>query len=208
LHLSSDDVLEIIGDLAQPIQSVPFRAWGEVVSDPRSTRYQFPRTRSNIMFDEMTRIAREVIGDDQDVIEHREHGSVLWIIRERLLLRYKKLDTRRRPMNIRTQRTIDLLSQPETYRAVPLPFGPLPTAAMPRVVVGYVLNELQTDIKELLLVLTNKGVNYWEYPFAIEVAGGVVDLSSLAPGQSGLPPIQPRRRGTGDAESERETGND
>lgn len=197
MYLSPADAFNLIGDLAKPISDVPYRAFSEGLDDARASRYQFTRTRSNIMFDDMARIARLEFAGLSEVTEHRSHGTVFWVLKGQVLFRYKKLNRKRRPMGLPTQRAIDLLTQPDLYHPTVLPLGSLPVSMMPRLVVGYVLNDIETEIEQLLLVLSGRHRNVWEVPLAIEATGRILDYRGTDQPASAWEPVRPKLRDVG-----------
>jgi hypothetical protein len=127
-------------------------AWGRWLTDIRP-RYvsSGPRSGRNVVHDLLVEeLGREFSGVPGCGIVQRAHRNLL-IIDDRLILTIKHLNDRRRPVNYPT----------ETARAfneqAPLPGFPEGV----RLVLGYVLDELELRIVDTCVILPNGEENVW-----------------------------------------------
>lgn len=177
-------------------------AHGQLTKDMEGRApYRFQRTKSTLMFEAMIAAASSWFADDPHVVEKTRYGTTQWTIRDHVVVRFKKLDKKRRPMNIPTQRSLDLLCQPAAYRQTDLP---ITVDQQWNVVVGYVLDPLSIAVEDILLVLTESKENVWEYSLLAELADidTPVELSATDDGlPSALPATEPRVRTEDNADS-------
>lgn len=120
------------------------------------TRSKFKkRTKASIINDFMVfNAARELEGLQGVLFSHnRQQFSVF--LNDNFQLRFKKLDYRLRPSNIRTIQVFNFENQVQTQ----LPDMPSPVT---HIIAGYVWNDLQTAIKDIYITCPNGPYNEWE----------------------------------------------
>lgn len=124
------------------------------------------RTRANIIHDHIVFNARKIFDGIEGICLHDINGLFLVEIQEKVLLRFKKLDEEKRCHNIQTQQTVDFFGQME------LPYMP-PHAI--RLIAGYELNSLQTEIKAISITCPNGSNNAWYF----EVESPVIESAEI-----------------------------
>jgi len=120
------------------------------------TRSKFKkRTKASIINDFMVfNAARELEGLQGVLFSHnRQQFSVF--LNDNFQLRFKKLDYRLRPSNIRTMQVFNFENQVQTQ----LPDMPSPVT---HIIAGYVWNDLQTAIKDIYITCPSGEYNEWE----------------------------------------------
>lgn len=117
-------------------------------------RHNFsPRTRANIIHDLMVANARSMF-DGIEGICFLEFGGIFLIeIDNKIVLRFKKLNEDKRSSNIPTLQAVNFLEQ------LDLPGIPSHT----RLIVGYELNNLHTEIATVTITCPNGEKNEWYF---------------------------------------------
>jgi len=128
------------------------------------------RTRANIVYDHMAFNAREAFVNESDVKIMDINGLFLLNFAGRVLLRFKKLNEDKMPSNLPTLQTIEWFEQ--------LSLPSMPEAI--RVVAGYELNSLQTDIKAVYVTCTAGPRKKWYFELTAPQMAEVVDISGIA----------------------------
>lgn len=137
------------------------QAWEDYESQYGLVRHiHTPRTRANIVHDHMVHHARRLFEGDAAVSMHEIKGLFLVEINGRLLVRFKKLDEDKRHHNYPTPQNLDFWGQ------LDLPGIPHLT----RLVAGYELNNLQTDINAIYVTCPNGSCNAWHFELENEMA--------------------------------------
>lgn len=124
-----------------------------------------PRTRANIVHDHMVYHARRLFEGDTNVSMSEVKGLFLVEIGGQLLVRFKKLDEDKRHHNYPTPYNLEFWGQ------LDLPGIPHVT----RLVAGYELNNLQTDINAIYITCPNGSCNAWHFELESKMPQAEVD---------------------------------
>jgi len=137
-QISQDEVENLLDPLTDIFRECMDAAW-----ETYRTKYaefsviHHPRTRANIVYDHIIANLRTRLDRVGGVRFVEQRGLIALLVEGQLLLKFKKLTKGRLSRNIPTR-------QSRTF-ALQLPLPGLP-GALANLVVGYQLNELQTDI--------------------------------------------------------------
>jgi hypothetical protein len=185
LKLSRDEVVAILEPFAERlfrVGAVPFERW--LAEYPNQENHP-PRTRANVVYDLMAVQARlEFRGVRGTEIIEAPSGVTLLGIADRVCIRSKKLDEESLPSNNRTQATKDWENRDD------LPGIP---SALQRLALGYRLNRLQTEVKDVLISNSRAGVLLYDIILDEPDAGLIVlpsrgtDSGSSGSGQTQRP---------------------
>ena len=126
-----------------------------------------PRTRASFVFDRMVKHARRLFDGKKGVRIDNQGDIFLVVLYEKLAIRFKKLNKDKRSRNYPTQQTIDF------YEQLGLPN--MPTKAT-RLVVGYQLNNLETEIEAILIVCPNGSGNAWYIELGSASMADIVEM--------------------------------
>jgi hypothetical protein len=182
LKLSRSQVIEIIDPHMERlfnIGAIPLERWK---SDEYPNRaLHIPRTRANVLYDLMVIQARiEFRGIRGAVMIDTRDGVTLLEIDQKILLRFKKLDDDSLPSNYPTVRARDY-DMGEDLPGIP--------SSPQRLTLGYRLNQLQTEIKDVLI--SNSMGGRLLYDIILEEPKGGI---TIVPEPSSNPNSAPKRR--------------
>ena len=112
-----------------------------------------PRGRANVMWDEMTQNAKNEwgISDDIRIVERRQTAEY-WIADSRVMFRLKKCDSDGYTKNYPTQTALDF-HDPQIELDLKIT----------KLEVGYVLNQDETDIKDILVIHRHNNTVKFKY---------------------------------------------
>jgi hypothetical protein len=111
-----DDVQAILADFELRLRAVVDRAWAEWMEQDIRTRLIYTRTSSNAVFDFIARHALAEFGEDSEVRDIAKCGTIQFLFRDRVLVRFKKSNARGIGSNIETQAILDFV---EPSRDIP-----------------------------------------------------------------------------------------
>ena len=182
-NISESQSRLVVGRHQGRFRRVITRAWerwrriASLVADPT------PRGRANMIWELMIEEARNafdgvagasvITANSRTVLRLREPGS------EEMLFQFKKLDDRNRPSNYPTQTALRF------DRQLPLPGFPVT-----RLTVGYQLNDLATEIRDIIVVCMGGRRTEWSISI-LEPTAEVVPLTTPASQPSRLRPKLP-----------------
>ncbi len=159
LRLFSEDKADLVlSPYYKAIIGFFFGAWSDWNRLPIKTRSQLtPRARANLIYDFVLFRAKAYFNrlPDEEVAFIDKNGLFMFGVKGQVLFRFKKLDRSGKFKNIRTRQQIQLSLQ----RDLP---GVPGRAAL--VVIGYQLNNLQTEIQAILVTYQNGVQDTWYYP--------------------------------------------
>lgn len=153
-----DHVRVVLKDFESRICWVMERAWDDWRDIPNSGRFIFRRTRSNIVFDFICQHALTEFDGDPDIHVIARRGTLQFLFRDSVLLRFKKGNSRGVGSNILTQAVLDFI---DPQLNIP---GLLPD--IHRVEVCYQENLLGTDLDDLAVVARDRTQRIWSYPIS------------------------------------------
>lgn len=175
-------VRPIIENYSEPIVASVLGAWDDWLASPHVGVWRCKRSRANFVWEQI--IERAHLAFDGSLGVHIIDGqeTFKFLVDDRVLFRFKKGDEAGVTANIPTQLALafhdheqDLLGLPQVHR----------------VEVVYQLNQLETEIVDVIVVARDEDVVVWSYSL-LDSAEGVVPLPMPAP--SGEPPTLPARR--------------
>lgn len=192
---SEAEVRQIIGPTgAETLIGIIAGAWQDYVAEGRR---RMRRTRAGIVWEHMIEHAdRDLLGGFDGVRRVDLPDSAAYVLRERILLRFKKHDRRLRTSNIPTRVQRALARQGH--------FDGMPDLA--HVTCGYVLDAAEAGIEKFVVVRPVRG-DKWSIDLRELASGVVAPLQPIIPGISGagedapLPSI--KRRAKADEDPDR-----
>lgn len=126
---NQDEVKAILADFETRLQSVVDRAWAEWREHPNKGRYLFARTRANILFDSIARMAMEEFDEDPNIHMIVKNQTVQFLFRDQVLVRFKKGNSSGVGSNIETQAVLRVWAYPLAGEQAQAEIIPFPTAA-------------------------------------------------------------------------------
>jgi hypothetical protein len=187
--LTKPEVISILGPYHSELAGSVRAAWARYLSArPALSQRPYPRSRANLIYDLFfDEVSRRFDGDpDIRIIELPQNFRL--IVRNQVVLRMKKLDSRYLSRSIPTQTALAFEGQ-----QLVIPGFPTPTA----ITLGYILNddEEQTDIQEVAVVCTSeKDHVVWAYSLDDRFDAEVLDIpaASVAHGELIRQMVQPK----------------
>ena len=166
------------------------------MATPNRGLFIYPRTRANVIFDNIIRHAlAEFDGDgDETVKALPEAQSVKFMFNHSVVARFKKGNENGVGSNIETTAFLDFVD-PQVC------FGGLPD--IHRVEIVYTLNILGTDYAEVEVVARNKVGRVWAFPLVAKPSAEILHLPPRTPPVLTPPSVTPKVR-----PAEDETGAD
>ncbi len=164
--------------------------WETIRSGPSGQKLG-KRTRASVVWDRATARAEEVFEPIGDVSLRRHHGLLILDF-DAAMVRFKKLDARLRTRGIPTAQQQLFAEQAQISNGEQLRLWP----AAPMVIAGYVLDELESAVERMVLVLQRNSETIWEIdlpptqrqPIAVQPTG---DLPKpAAPRSLRRPPLE------------------
>jgi hypothetical protein len=196
---SRDAAEEILGPymdlLAEPFPAA-WKRWADLGEEwPDVRRHLSPRARAGMVHDWAAARARLIFADlEPDVRLHEAHGFLLLGFHDQLYLRLKKFQNQRLlTSGIQTQQQMTFAGQQ--------PLVGFPSST--NLVLGYQLNEFQTDIGRMAITCTTFSRRHWLIDVPLP-GQAVVTEHPILPAEPG--PTQPSIRPKDDREERGEAG--
>jgi hypothetical protein len=180
------EVKVILADFENRIRSVVDRAWAEWRDHPNKGRYLFARTRSNILFDSIARIALEEFGEDPNIHTIAKNQTVQFLFRDQVLIRFKKGNSNGVGSNIVTQAILEFI---DPQLSIP---NLLPDVH--RIEVCYQSDALGTQLKDVAVVARNRRARVWAYPLHETAPAAEVIPLPIAPMDDTPPLVTPKKK--------------
>jgi hypothetical protein len=161
------------------------RSLGE--SNPRLYRASSTGARSFLMNDSVCDLILEKFKGRSDVLFIRKHRTLYMLIQNRILIRFKRFYSRRfRTRNIMTAFQVKLMRQ-ESLPELEAP-------ASTRITVGWLMDKLGWEIRDMGVACPNGDENAWTFSFVGSVAvAETVRLEVPRPAERSMPTITPKK---------------
>ncbi len=180
------NVHAVLEDFHGRLRRVIDRAWNEEWLDlPDRGRFLLPlRVRAVLVFDSIARFALAEFDKDPNIRVILKKQTVQFLFRDRVLVRFKKGNSKGVGSNIETQAVLDFI---DPQRSIP---GLVPEIM--RVEVCYVPDDIGVELDEVAVVARDRYRRAWAYP----IERGRPSVVPLPPRQPDhTPPIVvPRHR--------------
>lgn len=168
--------------LVRPVEHLLIASVMSGVSDYLSLLNHFPqpidvRTIANLIYDFIKAHAKNnLTGVDDVALLSLKGGLFIVVIKDKLALRFKKLNNNKMPSNIPTDQTVDWMNQN-------IELLPSHTA----LIVGYEMDPLRTRVQEITVTCPNGDTNLWS--FNLEGFGGaeILELPLTSPSIPEIP---------------------
>ena len=166
---NQEQVEIIIGGFAERLRSVLDRAMKDWLEVPNRGLFIYPRTRANVIFDNIVRHALvEFDGDgDESVKALHETQSVKFMFNNSVVARFKKGNENGIGSNIETNAVMEFIDPQSS-------FGGLPD--IHRVEIVYTLNILGTDYAEVEVVARDIDRRVWAFPLSAKPSADIIPL--------------------------------
>lgn len=152
MNISQEEAEKILEPHKNQFRDCVINAWNDYNNYYSDVKHKHSaRTRANILYDHMVDSARLKFDGMSEISLIDINGSFLISIGNMLIIRFKKLDNEMKSRNYPTQQALAFMDQ--------LTLPGIPVAA--RLIVGYQLNELQTNIKSILVTCPNGSQIDW-----------------------------------------------
>ena len=154
----------------------------------------FGRTRSNIIFDYICQHAVVAFADDPDIYIIEKAGTLQFLFRDRVLVRFKKGNSKGIGSNIQTQAVLDFVDPQLTIPGLP---------EVHRVEACYKTDTLGTQLEQLAIVARNRTRRIWSYLIdGTEPEAQIILLPTPSSLDATPPAVTPKRRNTGEHAAE------
>jgi len=174
--LSDRKVVEAeLAGLSQQIMEIVLGAWSDWKKSPHSGVWRCNRSRASFMWEQMIDQAHTKFDSLNGVRILKHYETYSFTVNDRVLFRFKKADETGKTSNYPTQLALDFHKHENEY------LFNLPKVL--RVEVAYVLNDLETEIADVIIVRREDNSILWKYSL-MDVADGVIPLP--------VPPIPTR----------------
>lgn len=189
-----EEVQDVLADFEGRIHAVVERAWGDWKEIPGRGRFMFGRTRSNIVFDFICQQAALEFADDPEIHVIEKGGTLQFLFRDRVLVRFKKGNAKGIGSNIVTQAVLEFVDPQLTIPGLP---------EVHKVEACYKTDALGTQLEQLAIVARNRTRRVWSYLIDGSAPTADVILLPTGPAPDLTPPVvKPKRRDTGSQAAE------
>jgi len=152
--------IEAVQSLFRPYQAKFVKYWMEAwcrwLASPQSKSFIYKRTRANDVFDYAMQMAIPDMETTPGVVVKKRHDTAYFGFSDKLFVRMKKGDERGLGRNYPTQLNLSIVQVGET---IPL-FDEHPW----KIEITYILNDLETQIAEILVIARDGDKVLWDYP--------------------------------------------
>lgn len=184
-----EEVQDVLADFETRIRGVVERAWTDWKEVPGRGRFMFSRTRSNIVFDFICQHAAIEFADDPEIHVIEKGGTLQFLFRDRILVRFKKGNAKGIGSNIQTQAVLEFIDPQLTIPGLP---------EVHKVEACYKTDALGTHLEQLAIVARNRTRRIWSYEIDGTAPAADVILIPAGPGPDTSPPVvTPKRREIG-----------
>jgi len=193
------DALPLLQPHEQRITTIVRDAWASLMAYPKEKLMVLDSTaRANIVSCEM-RFRATAYFEGLGVPVHHHNRALLFVLGDRLALRFKKLDDELHSKNIPTQQVAAFRGQMPLMGIGDVSF----------IDVGYVLDRDQVNVERICAVCPNGEENFWEYDLMsgtdvtkVQNLFAATDFEELESEVRGKPDVLHRRREGGEGETE------
>jgi len=169
------DVKVVLIDFEERLRGIVDRAWREWLAMPDRGRFVFlPRVRAVLVYDFIARHALTEFDDDPHIhVMVKGQQTIHFLFKNRVLVRFKKGNTKGVGSNIETQSVLDFID----------PQGVIPGLVpdILKVEVCYALDDLDVGLDEVAVVARNRHRRIWAYPIHPSSRAVVTDFPTSAP---------------------------
>jgi len=151
-----NEVKDILADFEPRIHAVVECALAQSIESPRWRSFLFPRTQANVVFDFICQEALREFGSDKDIRVLIKEGTIQFLFKDQVLLRFKKGNTNGVGSNIETQSVLQFI---DPQRNIP---GLLPDIHY--VEACYQMDDLRIKLSNLEIVARDRMRKIWSYP--------------------------------------------
>jgi hypothetical protein len=174
-HPLQSDVQAHIDPLADEIMRIIHGAWQDWQSSPYPAVWRAKRSRANFVWEQMIERAEGAFNDVAEIRILAKNETCQFLVNGTVLFRLKKGDDNGLSSNIPTQLALKFHDHQENLFGLP---------DVQRVDIVYQLNELETEIRDILVVARDEDSVVWSYSI-LDRAANVERL-----------PMEPPRTGT------------
>ena len=184
------EIESVLEEIREPIVTSMREAWADWRKSSHAGVWRCKRSRANFVWEQMIERAHIAFSDDSKIRIFRDHETYSFLVKDRVLFRFKKADETGLTSNIPTQRALAFHDHEQLLSGLP---------EVHRVEIAYKLNRLETEIDDIVVVARNGNAVVWSYSL-IESGEGVVPLPISAPplapvGKSVARLVRPRNNG-------------
>lgn len=182
---NQDEVRVILSNFEERIRGVVDAAWEEWREHPGKGRYLFARTRANILFDAIARLAIAEFDADPYIQVLPKAQTVQFLFQDQVLIRFKKGNAKGIGSNIETQAVLDFvdpqLSLPGLLKDVH------------RVEICYQTDALGTQVDNVAVVARDRTKKVWAYPIDRRHPGAEIHPLPQRGSDDTPPAVTPKR---------------
>ncbi|SDB39110.1 hypothetical protein [Bauldia litoralis] len=178
-----DEVQAILADFEDRMAAILEGAWQEWLDVPRRAALS-PRSRASMVFDFIRRRALEEFDSDPEIRAIPKGQTVHFLFHDKVLLRFKKANTRGLGSNIETQAVIEFIDPQMSL---------LPLPPIYHVEGCYHLDKLATKMALLTVAARQRNKRLWTYEMRRSADTRVMPLPMAPRHDGGLPEVRVRK---------------
>ncbi len=165
-------VRSIMDEIRGPVVAAIRMAWDDWLASGYMGVWRCKRSRANFVWEQIIQHANRLLQDHDSVRLIERCETVQFLVRDRVLFRFKKADEAGRSSNIPTQLALAFHNHEQDLFDLP---------EVQRVEVVYKLNRLETQIDDICVVARDGEKVAWQYSL-MDVEEAVVPLPMPEPG--------------------------
>lgn len=153
---NKEEVKNHLSKIEPDIHQIVLGAWKDWQDSTESKRARFPRTRANIVWDRMIDRALDLFARFKEIkVVTYQNQTYSFIINDSVLFRFKKGNPKGLSQNYPTQLALAFHDHAQKLLFKGIEYS--------RVEIVYILNELETQIKNIQVIARNKNQILWGY---------------------------------------------
>jgi hypothetical protein len=181
-----DTVKEVLKDFEPRLRAVEDRAWKRTQAVPGYHLFMYGRTRSNINFDFIVQEAVAEFTGDKNIHLLVERQTIKFLFRDRVLIRFKKGNSKGIGGNIVTQAVLEFIDPELTFP------GMLPD--IHRVEVCHQIDPLGRSLRDVSVVARDRNRRVWAYTLPPAATGAEIIPLPPRPTDDAPPVVTPKVR--------------
>jgi hypothetical protein len=151
---SEATVRPVLDEIREQVVSAIREAWEDWLASDRNGVWRYKRSRANFVWEQIIERANNALLGHDAVHLIDGHETMKFLVRDKVLFRFKKADETGRSSNVATQLALAFHDHEQDLFGLP---------EVQRVEVVYKLNRLETQIDDICVVARNGDQIAWEY---------------------------------------------
>lgn len=149
-----EHVRRVLAPAHDVLRTIVEEAWDAWMTHPENSVFRFGRTRACIVWEHMVRLAESRLAALPGIVTIPRHESMGWLFADSVYLRFKKANEKGLSHNYPTKLALDFHDHEKQLPGI---------QAATRVEVVYLLDELETEVVDILVVCRDAKQIAWSY---------------------------------------------